>query len=165
MKNTLEFLDEVKAKLGLTSDYQLAKSLGCTHSAISNYRAGKSRLDEAAACKVAELLNLDAGYVLACIASERAKKPEVKAAWQHTAQILGGLAAALAVIAFLPFITLPVDPLQPAIAFDNSAFYTSGIYIMRTLAVLLLLVIVLISRGNRDETTCARHFITLEVCQ
>lgn len=104
MKTTLEFLDAVKAKHGLTSDYQLSKLLECTHSAISNYRAGKSRLDEETACKVADLLGIEAGFVLSCIAAERSKNTKVKAAWEWTANHLGGLAAALAVLAVIPFL-------------------------------------------------------------
>jgi len=107
MKTTVEFLDEVKAAHGLTSDYQLSKHLVCTRGAISSYRMGKSYLDEEMACKIANDLGLDSGYVLACIASERAKKPEVKAAWKHTADLLYGLAAALAILAVLPFVNLP----------------------------------------------------------
>lgn len=107
MKTTVDFLDAVKKKHGLTSDYQLSKLMGCTHSSISGYRHGKSKMDEDTACKVAELLNLEPGYVLSCIAAERAKSPEAKAAWKHTAEVLYGLAAVLAVIAFLPTATLP----------------------------------------------------------
>ena len=104
MKTTIEFLDKVKSDHGLTSDYQLSKFLGCTRASISSYRMKKSFLDEEMAMKVAFELNLDDGYVLACIASERARKPEVKAAWKHTAEMLYGLAAVLAVLAVLPFV-------------------------------------------------------------
>lgn len=107
MKTTVEFLDTVRAKHGLTSDYQLSKHLHCTRASISSYRMGKSYLDEAMACKVAADLEMESSYVLACIASERAKQPEVKAAWKHAADLIYGLAAALAVIAILPFIALP----------------------------------------------------------
>lgn len=103
MKTTVEFLDALKAMHGLASDYQLSKFLGCTRGAISSYRMGKSYLDEEMAMKVAFELSLDDGYVLACVASERARKPEVKKAWAHTAEMLYGLAAVLAVVAFLPF--------------------------------------------------------------
>jgi len=65
MKNTCEFLDAIKAKNSLTSDYQLAKLLGCTPSAIGNYRHGKSMLSDEYALKVADLLGLEGGYVLA----------------------------------------------------------------------------------------------------
>jgi len=137
MQTTVEFLDSVRAAHGLTSDYQLAKHLGCTPSAIGNYRHGKSKLDEAMACKVAADLKLDPGYVLACIAAERSSMPAAKAAWQRTAEVLGGIAAAVLIVVALPYL-VPVSGvahLEPA-SFDNNAFYTSGLYIMRVLAML-----------------------------
>ncbi len=106
MKTTVDFLDAVKQKRGLTSDYQLSKHLGCTHSAISNYRMKKNFIDEEMACKVATDLGLSTGYVLSCIASERAKKPEVKAAWAYAAQMLGAVAATVLLVTF---VTLGTD--------------------------------------------------------
>ena len=69
-------------------------------------------------------LKLDSGYVLACVAAERASQPEIKAAWAHTAEVLYGLAAALAVVALLPFIHLPPAGLaEVSLAFDNNIHY------------------------------------------
>lgn len=157
MKTTLEFLDAVKAKHGLTSDYQLSKLLECTHSAISNYRAGKSRLDEETACKVADLLGIEGGFVLSCIAAERSKNAKVKKAWAWTAQHLGGLAAALALVAILPFIHLPETGLIPAAgAFDNNDYYASGIYIMRTFGIwfapLIIISFLLFPKARHDDS-------------
>ena len=106
METTVDFLDSMKARHGLTSDYQLAKHLKIRPNRISNYRQGVSLFDEETCLLIAADLKLDPGYVFACIAAERANKPEVKAAWKHTAEILGGLAAALAILAILPFAPL-----------------------------------------------------------
>lgn len=100
MKTTVEFLDAIKGKNGLTSDYQLSKLLGCTPSAIGNYRHGKSMLSDEYALKVSDLLGLEGGYVLACIAAERSKNEKVKKAWAWWAD--HRLAAALAVVVILP---------------------------------------------------------------
>ena len=116
MKTSVEFLDSVKALKGFTSDYQLSKHLNCTRGAISSYRTGRTYLDDEMACKVAADLGQDSSYVLACIASERAKKPEVKAAWAHAAEVLYGLAAALAIFAILPTATLPTGEFNAAFA-------------------------------------------------
>lgn len=124
MKTTTDFLDEVKAKHGLTSDYQLSKKLGCTCSTISGYRAGRSRMDDEMACKVAALLGIEAGYVLACIASERSKSPIVKKAWEWTAQHLGGLAAVLAIVAMIPL--APSLDSDDAIGFALAGFSAPG---------------------------------------
>lgn len=148
MKTTLEFLDAIKAKHGLTSDYQLAKHLDCTHSAISNYRSGRSRLGEDEACKVAELLGLEAGYILSCIAAERSKNPRVKKAWEWTAQHLGGIAAALALVMILPTVALdhrenaafPADQSPSLYIMSNELYATLAAYwpLLLSLALLAL---------------------------
>jgi transcriptional regulator with XRE-family HTH domain len=90
MKTTVDFLDAVRDRHGLTSDYQLAKVLAVGQSTISHYRKGRSAFDEAMACKVAALLELPAEYVFACTASERAKDPEIKKIWARAARKLRG---------------------------------------------------------------------------
>jgi plasmid maintenance system antidote protein VapI len=79
--NTLEYLDEAKSKLGLPSDYALSKALGLTTSAISNYRAGRSRIDDDVALKLANLTGRNPFEVIAAANLERAKSPEMKALW------------------------------------------------------------------------------------
>lgn len=93
MKTTIEFIDGVRERLGLTSDYQLAKALDTSKQTISNYRTGKSHFDDAMVLKVAELLEMDTGYVLLCTHAERAKKDDEKRAWQTIIERLGGVAA------------------------------------------------------------------------
>ena len=85
---TCEFLDAIKARYGLPSDYALAHFTGIGKAGISGYRKGKSRLDDANAIKVASLLELNPGYVLACIHAERAKSDDVRETWQRTAKAL-----------------------------------------------------------------------------
>lgn len=41
MKTTVEFLDAVKARRDLPSDYAAAKVLGVTRAAVSRYRLGQ----------------------------------------------------------------------------------------------------------------------------
>lgn len=155
MKTTEQFLDAVRAKHGLTSDYQLAKHLKIRPSRISNYRNGISLFDEETCLLIAADLELDPGYVFACIAAERANKPAVKAAWKHAAAVLYGLAAALALVAVLPFIHLPADPIQSA--FDNSHYYANGLYIMRILAAYWWLAVPLVILAVRFIPKKARH--------
>lgn len=131
MKTTLEFIADVKSKYSIESDYAAAKLLGVSKMTMSHYRNGKGLLGDDSAIRVAELLGLDTGYVLACIASERARKPEVKAAWKHTAEMLYGLAAALAVVAFLPTVNLSGDQFNIAFAGLAGADAIKGtLYIM-----------------------------------
>lgn len=62
---TLEYLDAVKAAYNITSDYQLAKKLGISTTRISNYRTGRSVMEDDLAVKVAYLLDKNPLTVLA----------------------------------------------------------------------------------------------------
>lgn len=95
MRTTLDFLDAVKARHGLPSDYALAKKLGVTHQMISRYRTGKELLGDLSAIKVASLLEIDSGIVMAAVHAERAKSDQERTAWNAIFEKLGGIAAAL----------------------------------------------------------------------
>ena len=81
MKTTIEFLDAVKAKLGIESDYALAKRLGFPLSTVSNYRTGRRVLDDDAALSVANVLDVHPFVVIASANAERAKTPEQRERW------------------------------------------------------------------------------------
>ena len=79
--NTLEYMAACKERLGITSDYALAKKLGLSQTGISNYRTGRSRMDDDVALRVAEILGIDPIVVIAHANAERAKTPEQRARW------------------------------------------------------------------------------------
>ena len=79
--NTLEYLSAAKKKLGIESDYALAKALKITQSTISSYRAGRSRLDDDVALSISEILGVNPLQVIADANAERAKTPEMRARW------------------------------------------------------------------------------------
>lgn len=81
MKTTIEFLDAVKEKVGITSDYALAKQLGFPLSTMSNYRTGRRIIDDDAALEVATALGVNPLQVIAAANIERAKTPEQRARW------------------------------------------------------------------------------------
>jgi hypothetical protein len=90
---TVDFLDQLKAAYGLTSDYQLAKKLATSPARISNYRCNANFMDDAMCLKVAELLELDALFVVASVNIERAEKgghPDMVKFWLGVVQ-QGGL--------------------------------------------------------------------------
>lgn len=135
-KTTADFLNELKAKHGLKSNYAVAKFLDQTDTAIARWAHGKNTFSDETALKIAELLEYDPAYVMACMAAERSKDAKVKKAWEWTAQHLGGLAAALAILAIIPFTPdimstpsfLPEGaPVMGFAGFTEAA----GIYIMR----------------------------------
>ena len=79
--NTIEYLQAVKTRLNITSDYALAKALGITQSTISGYRAGRSRIDDDVALTIADILNVHPLQVIAAANAERAKTPEQRERW------------------------------------------------------------------------------------
>ncbi|MGK5049349.1 DUF3693 domain-containing protein [Janthinobacterium sp. GB4P2] len=81
MKTTIQFLDAVKEKLGIESDYALAKRLGFSLSTVSNYRTGRRVLDDDAALTIALALDVHPFTVIASVNAERAKTPEQRARW------------------------------------------------------------------------------------
>lgn len=136
MKNTSDFLDALRVKLDLPSDNALGKYLGIHRQTISHYRTLNGSFDDEMSIRVAEILEIESAFVMACMHHQRAKNPKVKAVWEWTAHHLGGLAAALAVLAIIPF----APDIMPALPFGSEgapllgfAGFTeaAGIYIMR----------------------------------
>lgn len=78
--NTLEYLNAVKKRLGISSDYALAARLGVTRSAVSKFQKGHVFGDDVA-LTVAEILQLNPLVVIAAANAERAKTEEQKARW------------------------------------------------------------------------------------
>lgn len=79
--NTLDYLAACKERLGVETDYALAKRLGIRQTTIISYRKGRSRMDDDVALKVAEVLQLHPLQVIAASNAERAKTEEQKARW------------------------------------------------------------------------------------
>lgn len=79
--NTLEYLDACKKRLGITSDYALAKALKVAQPTVIGYRSGRSIINDDAALSVAEILKIDPLQVIATANAERAKTPESRARW------------------------------------------------------------------------------------
>jgi plasmid maintenance system antidote protein VapI len=81
--NTIEYIDTAKTRLGVDSDYALAKALKITPSTIYGYRAGRSHMDDETALKISKVLGIHAGFVLLDMHRERAKTPQERSAWQE----------------------------------------------------------------------------------
>lgn len=82
---TVDFLDAIRERYQLTSDYKLAKLLGITVQRVSMYRRGSRRFDNQMAVKAAELLGLNAIQVIACVELEREMRPELRKVWEGVA--------------------------------------------------------------------------------
>lgn len=110
MQRTIDFLDAVKARHSLVSDYQLAPFLGVTRSCVSRMRVGKDYLGEKTALRVAEALEIEWSYVVACANAERAKDPLMKAKWASMAEKVASMAAT--VILGIAAYTMPLPQAQ-----------------------------------------------------
>ncbi|WP_244126221.1 hypothetical protein [Burkholderia gladioli] len=83
MKTSVEYLDAVKARLDLPSDYATAKVLGLTRAAVSKQRSGQSAFDDLTAVRVAEILGIDPIEVIAAANAERARDDDARRTWER----------------------------------------------------------------------------------
>jgi len=87
MLTTTALLDAVKSANSIPSDYRLARTINVTDNTLYLWRHGKTP-DEDNAAKLAKMAGFDVGFVLVCIAAERSKSPEARAALLEAARIL-----------------------------------------------------------------------------
>lgn len=85
---TQEMLDAVKSRAGISSDYAAAQLLGVTRAQMSRYRNGKDYPGDDQAMKIADLLAIDAGFIVSCIHAERASTDTTRALWEGIARRL-----------------------------------------------------------------------------
>ena len=85
--NSAKFLDAIKKKYGIQTDYRLGRILEISHARISNYRTGKREFDEDTCVLVAIELEEPVEYVLAEIQAVRAMRSKQTAAWRRLARL------------------------------------------------------------------------------
>lgn len=84
-----DWIDQVKTRMGLTSDYAAAAALGINRSMVSKYRNGRTpTLDEDTALLVAKALGERPEAIILDQAAERVHSPEVRAALLDAARRL-----------------------------------------------------------------------------
>jgi predicted transcriptional regulator len=128
MKTTVEYLDAVKAKLDLPSDYAAAKALGVTRAAVSRYRNGLGTFDDLTAARVADILGVEPIEVIAATNFERSTDERARAVWGA----IWGKAAGVTVLSLtLVAAGLSGAPTTKAAESGNSNTMNSGsLYIM-----------------------------------
>jgi len=82
MKSTIEYLDEAKNRLEIDSDNKIAALIGIKREGISNYRSGRSRMDDYVAARIAEILNISKIEVIGTANYEREKNERKKEYWK-----------------------------------------------------------------------------------
>ncbi len=98
---TIDLIDAAKKKLGVESDYAVAKALDCSLSRMSNYRRGRSQMDDDMAVRCAEIAGLNPLLCLMRIQAERSKSPNAAAIWKQAAERLSSVVASFAVLALV----------------------------------------------------------------
>jgi hypothetical protein len=108
VKTTVQYLDALKARFDLPSDYAAAKYLGVTRAAVSRYRSGHGVFDEKVAIRVAELLSLDPLEVIAACKAESAPDLHIRRVWENAwgkatgAAVTSAIAACIVGLAAAP---------------------------------------------------------------
>ncbi len=94
-----EYLDAAKAKMGVESDYELARRLECPNGHVTEMRNGKRGVPLAIAFKLAITLELDPATVVADLESQREKNMKRREFWTgfiRRAAVVAALACTLA---------------------------------------------------------------------
>lgn len=95
MSKSAYYLDLVKKKHGISSDYGLAKFFNVHRNVISNYRTGCRAFNDEMVFKVADALEINPAVIIAAINAERAKTEEKKKFWRDSFKRISGGAAAV----------------------------------------------------------------------
>lgn len=81
MKTTQQYIDAIKLRRNVDSDYAVAKLLGVSKQAVSRYQLGKGSFDDLTALRAAELLGVNPLEVIAAANAERARTEDVRSTW------------------------------------------------------------------------------------
>ncbi len=90
MKTTADFLDDARAKLGLSSDGQLARYMGWKPQQLTPWRQKRVTFNDETVLRIARVLEIEPYYIAACMKAQQAKTPKARNLW---AEIAGKLAA------------------------------------------------------------------------
>ena len=132
MFSIAELLERAKAGGHIESDYRLAKVIGITHSAVSNYRVGKTMPDERVLEQLCALSGDDVAVFAAQIQAERARTPEGKTMWRMiAARLAGGVSTAILSVLFtIGLIALPADNARASGLNDQKTSFIDLLYIV-----------------------------------
>jgi len=137
MFSIADLIDRAKAGGNIDSDYRLAKVIGITHSAVSNYRAGKSMPDARVLEQLCALSGDDLAVFAAQIQAERERTPEGKNMWLMVAARLRG-AAQTAILSVCFAIALIAAPASEARATTLDAAKTGQVNLLYIVSTTIL---------------------------
>lgn len=132
MFSIANFLDHVKARASIDSDYRLSKVIGKSHGAITNYRTGRTLPNEEVIEQLCALSGDDPDLIAAQVQAARAKDAPAKVMWSRIAARLAG-GASTAILSVLFTISL--------IAGSASDARATGLTVLKNQAVNLLYIV------------------------
>jgi len=106
---TSEYLDLAKKTHGMRSDNELARSLNWSKSQVNNYRHNRQQMDNEAARKCAEFIDVPVWKIIADMEIQRAKDEPTRKAWKMLSKLskeAGSISTKL--LFLLPFLSLMV---------------------------------------------------------
>ena len=77
-----KYLDQLKAKIGVESDYALAKTLEIPNGYVAEFRTGRRGLSPYLCTRIAIGLGIDPTHVIADIEEQREKNAKRKEFWR-----------------------------------------------------------------------------------
>ena len=84
--NTIEYINAVKEKCHITSDYAVAKELRVTKQSMSRYARGTGHFDDDVCVRVAEILGIHPGIVIIDMHKLRTSSPLQESIWGDIAK-------------------------------------------------------------------------------
>lgn len=137
MKSTVEYLDAVKIRLDLPSDYAAAKALGVTRAAVSKYRLGHASFDDTTALRVAEILEIQPFEVIAAANVERARDTETRSLWERAwGKAVGATVAATLTVCAVGLSVAPTPSQAAQNTGSGASLYLMSNYVLeRTMRV------------------------------
>lgn len=123
LKTAAEYLDALRVKLNVTSDYALHKALDVTKSSISGYRHGKTHFDADIASKVAQILGIPEEEVFLDAQIWRAKSEAERAVWTRVAQRLAACVVVAVAVGTPPLPAEAATSITHLASVDNSPLF------------------------------------------
>lgn len=81
-----EFLDALKVRKGVTSDYELQIAMGWRQNSMSAWRTHRQLMTARFGVRIADELGLPRPYVLACLEAAREKDKTIAGVWLEIAK-------------------------------------------------------------------------------
>jgi transcriptional regulator with XRE-family HTH domain len=124
MRTTIQYLDALKKRLDLPSDYAAAKVLGVTRQAVSKYRNGQSVFDEATAARAAELLGIDPLEVISACKAESAPDAFMRKVWENAwGKATGAATTAIAAVFIVGLAAAPSPARSAPVSAESATLY------------------------------------------